>query len=327
MDGNPVRGAVEAFVNDGGLDVVTIDETAVDALAATLANEEMNVPTWDTLAIPDPAEVGVETVFDVLVIANSLNFQFDHYHTGETFTTTYDGATYTGAYGLFACFTRALAAGTPVTSPAYLATLDRSTVTHLLQGDPPMPRLPDRHRILCHIGTRLQRLDSDSLFEAVPGTPPYPAFDGGDGVVEWLVRTMPAAYNDRRTTAGRTLPFFKKAQLVVALLAGRLGRDHPDGVTGLETLTLFADYVIPAVLRHHDVLSYTSAVADRIDTGRVLPVGSRAEVEVRAATITAGERLLETLDDAVTPVHLDHYLWGTGRRDELAFHRTPTTSY
>jgi len=331
MDANPVRSAVTDLAAAQGFGPVTVDDRAVTAMATTIADEPLALPAWDTPAIPDPDAVGADTLLDLLVVANALNFQFDHYDTGETFATTYDGDRYTGAFGLFACFTRALEAGTPVTSPDYLATLDRETVAALLAGDPAMPRLPDRHRILRHVGERLQTLPGDGVADALSTTGPIRPFDGGDGLVEFLVRAFPAAYNDVRTVDGHTVPFYKKAQLAAALLAGHFDSTHRYGVADLSSLTLFADYVIPAVLRDVDVLSYTDALADRIDDGRVIPVGSPAEVGIRAATVAAGDRLVAAVNDrrteSVTAVHLDQYLWRSGRLEGSAFHRTPTTSY
>ncbi|MFB6105125.1 MAG: queuosine salvage family protein [Halobacteriaceae archaeon] len=330
MDANPVRRAVTDLASREGFGPVTIDDRAITALATTIAEEPLSLPAWETPAIPDADAVGADTLFDLLVVANALNFQFDHYDTGETFATTYDGDRYTGAFGLLACFTRALAAGTPVTSPSYLANLDREDVAVLLAGEPPMPRLPDRHRILRHVGTRLQALPGDGVYDALQTTGPVPTFDDGDGLVEFLVRAFPAAYNDVRTVDGHTVPFYKKAQLAAALLAGHFG-ETTHGVTDLGSLTLFADYVIPAVLRDAGVLTYAEDLADRVDDGRVLPVGSAAEVGIRAATVAAGDRLVEAVTDrrtdTVTAVHLDQYLWRSGRLEGVTFHRTPTTSY
>lgn len=330
MGPNPVRdGVIDAWGDRDG-EVVRIDDAALEAVAADVSEESLSLPDWGTAALPSSGSTTPETVVELLLVANTLNFQFDHYDTGATFQTTYADEEWTGAFGLFACFTRALAAGTPVTSGEYLASLDRGDVAALLDGDPAMPMLASRHRILRHVGERLEVLDADRLWDALPGSGPRPAF-GEHGVVPWLVETFPGAYNDVRLQGGRVVPFLKKAQLGAALLAGRFGPTSRYGVTGLGELTLFADYVIPAVFRSLDVLEYDPALADRVDAGRVVPEGSAAEFGVRAGTVVAGDDLLARVNDRrtdpVTAVHLDQYLWRQGRTEDLAFHRTPTTSY
>lgn len=330
MGGNPVRSVVTERWDDGDFEGVTIDSGALQALAEEISEASLALPSWDSSALPDGDRTDAETVAELLLVANTLNFQFDQYDTGATFQTTYAGEAWSGAFGLFACFTRALEAGTPVTDGAYLAGLDRADVAALFEGEPSMPMLSSRHRIMCHVGERIEALPGDRLWDAVPGTGPRSA-TGAEGLVPWLVSSFPMAYNDVRMHRGDAIPFYKKAQLGAALLAGRFGESSAYGVDGLEELTLFADYVIPSVLRSVGVLEYDSAVADRVDAGRVIPEGSAAEVGIRAATVIAGDRLLSRVNDrrdaAVTAVHLDQYLWRRGRDQDLVFHRTPTTSY
>jgi hypothetical protein len=58
---------------------------------------------------------------------------------------------------------------------------------------------------------------------------------------------------------------------------------------------MFADYVVPAVLRHWGILEYSSALAASVDGQSEIAAGSEEEVEIRACTITAVEQLRETL--------------------------------
>lgn len=58
---------------------------------------------------------------------------------------------------------------------------------------------------------------------------------------------------------------------------------------------MFADYVVPAVLRHWGILTCSQALANVVDSLQELLPGSEEEVEIRACTITAVERLREYL--------------------------------
>lgn len=330
MPENPVRTAATQAVADG-LQHVTIDDSGIDRTAASLAESDLSLPTWRHPALPDERDIGSETLLDYLLVANSLNFQF-HNRADDGVYTRHDGPdTFTGAFGMWASVTRALERGIPITEGSYLADLDRETVTDLFDGDPPIPFLEDRVRVLRHVGERLLDL-ADGRFHTVVGSDGViRPFDGGDGLVEWLGAAFPGAYGDERTLEGRRIPFLKKAQLGVALLAGRFNDGDRYDVVGLDSLTLFADYVVPAILRHRGVLQYDEALATRVDEGEPLPANSRMEVEVRAATVVAGDRLLERLADRyevqTTAVHLDHALWRSGRDASLSFHQTATTAY
>jgi hypothetical protein len=330
MSENPVRVAATDLVQ-AGLQHVTIDHRAVDRTAARMAEVDIALPEWRHPALPDEETVEPETVLDYLLVGNSLNFQFHRRGDRGVYTRRYDGETVRGAFAMWGSLTQALEAGQPVTDGAFLADLDRETVTELFAGDPEIPYLADRHRVLSHVGATLLDVAEGRFHRAVPTDEPIRPFDDGHGLVEWLAREFPQAYGDSRSLSGRRIPFLKKAQLAVALLAGRFANSDRYDVVGLDDLTLFADYVVPAILREYGVLEYDALLAPRIDEYEPIPENSRMEVEIRAATVVAGDRILETLarDYGIetTPVHLDYALWETGRDLDLALHKTATTAY
>lgn len=330
MPRNPVRGAATRAV-ESGLEYVHLDDRAIDRTAAALAEEDLALPDWRHPALPDERTVGPEIVLDYFLVANALNFQFHRWSDDRVYTTTVAGERFTGAFAMWGSVRKALESDTPVTTGRYLASLDAETVSELFAGDPPMPFLDDRLEVLRSLGRRLEET-ADGQFHRAPATEGrIRPFDGGGGLVEWLVRTFPTAYADTRRLDGRTIPFQKKAQLAVALIAGRFAEHDRYTVTGLEDLTLFADYVVPAILRAEGVLRYEDSLAARVDEGEPLPANGRMEVEVRAATIVAGDRLIDRLASAygveTTPVHLDHALWQRGRNMRLPLHHTATTDY
>jgi hypothetical protein len=100
--------------------------------------------------------------------------------------------------------------------------------------------------------------------------------------------------------------FYKRAQIAASDLA-RAGVAEFDD---LDRLTIFADNVVPHVLRCDGVLVYEAGLAARIDSGRLLAPGP-AEREIRAAAVHAGELLAARL--GVTSRDLDGLLWNRGR--------------
>lgn len=330
MHENPVRSAASSVV-DAGLQHVTIDDSAVGRTAATLADVDLTLPDWRHDTLPDQETVGPETVLDYLLVGNSLNFQFHRRGDRGVYTRRYDGETVRGAFAMWGSLTQALEAGQAVTDGAFLADLERETVADIFAGDPPIPYLDDRHRVLSHVGENLLEVADGRFHRAIRADEPIRPFDDGDGLVEWLAREFPEAYADHRTLDGRRVPLLKKAQLAVALLAGRFADSDRYDVVGLDELTLFADYVVPAILREYGVLEYDELLAPRVDEYEPIPENSRMEVEIRAATVVAGDRILETLAAdyglETTAVHLDYALWETGRDLDLALHKTATTAY
>src|SRR5262249_45047860 len=77
---------------------------------------------------------------------------------------------------------------------------------------------------------------------------------------------------------GLDVPLWKRAQLAPADL-------HHAGVAtfgDLDRLTIFADNLVPHVLRVDGVIRYDAELARRIDDEQLLEHGSREEVEIRA---------------------------------------------
>jgi hypothetical protein len=95
--------------------------------------------------------------------------------------------------------------------------------------------------------------------------------------------------------------------------------------TDLDRLTVFADNVLPHVLRCDGVLSYAPELAARIDAGEELAHGSREEIELRACAVHACEQLASAAD--IAPRTLDNWLWHRGLGLPGRPHCTRTTAY
>ena len=117
--------------------------------------------------------------------------------------------------------------------------------------------------------------------------------------------------------------FYKRAQIVSSDLTLA-------GVTELadvDRLTIFADNLVPHVLRVDGVLRYTPELAATIDAGELLPPGDQ-EREIRACAVVACEAIAADL--GVPPRVLDNWLWNRGQQPRykaIPRHRTRTTAY
>jgi hypothetical protein len=117
--------------------------------------------------------------------------------------------------------------------------------------------------------------------------------------------------------------FYKRAQIVPSDLALAGVAEFRD----LDRLTIFADNLVPHVLRVDGALRYHADLAARIDAEELLPQG-RAEREIRACAVHACEQLAERT--GVTPRVLDVRLWNRGQAPEykrIPRHRTRSVYY
>ena len=129
-----------------------------------------------------------------------------------------------------------------------------------------------------------------------------------------LVERLRAApyFEDRRRYFERDVPFYKRAQIAAADLHLAFDGEGPGRFDDLDRLTIFADNLVPHVLRVDGVLVLDHALADRIDRGELLLEGSAEEVELRAAAVDAVERLVALLPGS-TAADLDNLLWNRGQ--------------
>jgi len=125
---------------------------------------------------------------------------------------------------------------------------------------------------------------------------------------------------------GKLVPFFKRAQILAADLVRAGVADFPD----LHRLTLFADNLVPHVLRLDGILRFDPILVERIERGDPLEHGSPEEVEIRACALQAVELLAAAHPGGPSPYQLDLVLWARGQQPHYKAnprHRSRCTAY
>ncbi len=140
-------------------------------------------------------------------------------------------------------------------------------------------------------------------------------------------------FNDVADYQGLQVPFYKRAQLTAADLALAFDGRGPGAFHDLDRLTIFADNLVPHVLRVDGILHYEEDLLAHIHREELVPAGSLQEIEIRACALHAVELLVKELRAVgrdVTAMGLDYVLWnrGQGRTyKSLPRHRTRTVYY
>jgi len=147
------------------------------------------------------------------------------------------------------------------------------------------------------------------------------------GSAERLAETLATwpTWHDVSSYDGERVPFFKRAQIAAADLA-LAGIAPADDVA---RLTLFADNLVPHVLRLDGVLEFDERLVGHIDEGVLLEHGSPEEVEIRACALHAVELLVAAHGDT-TATAVDNALWQRGglpRYKAQPRHRARTSAY
>jgi hypothetical protein len=121
------------------------------------------------------------------------------------------------------------------------------------------------------------------------------------------------------------VPFLKRAQIAAADLA----RAGVAAFRDLDCLTMFADNLVPHVLRLDGLLTYEPALLERIERGELIEHGSPEEVEIRACALHTVAQLAAERPGALE-AEIDYLLWHRGqepRYKEHPRHRSRCTAY
>ena len=173
------------------------------------------------------------------------------------------------------------------------------------------------------LGANVQRLYGRSFAALV---------DAAEGSAVRLVETLGQwrSFADVSSYDGRPVPFLKRAQIAAADL-------HRAGVVqfnDLARLTMFADNLVPHVLRLDGILWFDPELVARIERGELIEHGSPEEVEIRACAVHAVELLSAAAPatDATRPsaAQIDEILWNRGQTPSykaVPRHRSRSTAY
>lgn len=198
-------------------------------------------------------------------------------------------------------------------TPAELQTLTPADIAHTLSQDPSHDLMKLFAASLNDLGRRVEAVGG---FSDVIG-----------GSAEALVERLATwdCFADTSTYDGLTIPFLKRAQITAA----DLDRTGVAGFDDLGRLTIFADNLVPHVLRLDGILEFDPRLVERIDREELIEHGSPEEVEIRACALHAVE-LLVAERPGTTAAETDQFLWlrgGEPRYKARPRHRSRTTAY
>jgi putative queuosine salvage protein len=135
-----------------------------------------------------------------------------------------------------------------------------------------------------------------------------------------------SSFADTSRYGSLEIPFLKRAQIAAADLA-RAGVVH---FADLDRLTMFADNLVPHVLRLDGVLRLDPSLVARIERGERIVHGSPEEVEIRACALHAVELIATAHPGAITAAEVDECLWNRGQQPRykaVPRHRSRCTAY
>jgi hypothetical protein len=301
---------------------VHINRGALEALAPGLARSASETPTWNRrYHFVD----GTERTANWLLALDALNFSF---WGDPRWTVDYEGERLDGYWALAAALTRAVEEGFPIDDARFLEELSQKDAEHIFRGEGTLPLFDRRIENLQEVGRVLNDRWGGQYSRLIQAS----GYDA-PRLVQMTVDSFPSFY-DVADFSGRPVRFFKRAQLLAADLFGAFGGQSWGALHNLDQLTVFADYKLPQILRRLGILEYDRSLAEKVDHRFLLPAGSHEEIEIRAATVWAGEYMRQAMQSSVgadVPAYqIDWFLWNESQRlgsGSQPYHLTRTIYY
>ncbi|MBV9310176.1 MAG: hypothetical protein JOZ73_05060 [Solirubrobacterales bacterium] len=183
---------------------------------------------------------------------------------------------------------------------------------------------PD-HELMALFASSLRDLGGN--LEAGYGSSFTSLLDSAEGSAVALATTL-AAWESFADTSGYDeleIPFLKRAQILAADVA-RAGVGRFDD---LGALTMFADNLVPHVLRIDRVLTFAPELKSRVENRKLLEHNSREEIEIRACAVNAVEQIIAARPQT-NAMDVDAILWRRGQEPRYKAsprHRSRCTAY
>jgi hypothetical protein len=270
----------------------------------------------------------VEEVAQWILLLDCLNFCFWHETADEPrWSVDYLGQTWRRYGALAASLHRSISSDRSWLDVGRWADATSSDVEALFAGGGRIPLFDERVRIIRETGqVTCERFGGQAI-----GLVESAGFHAGE-IAAALADAYPS-FHDVVQYRGRAVAILKRAQIFSIDLAHAWQAIGGPAVTHLESLTAFADYRVPQALRHLGILTLDDGLAARIENREVVPAGSEAEVELRACTIAAVERMVRTVGEhhgiEIPAWQMDEYLWERSHDSTVAVehHFTRTFFY
>jgi hypothetical protein len=217
-----------------------------------------------------------------------------------------------------------------------LATIGADELASWFPSELPLPQIDERVIRLREVGQALQE-----NFDGLASNMVKKANGSAIKLVTLILQYFPG-FRDTSVYNGRLVHLYKRAQILVGdVWAAYNRRTSPINDNDvyyfydIDQLTMFADYRVPQILRAMNIMKYNKNLESTIDNNIIIPFGSPEEVEIRACTVIAVDKLQQALLKrglSLLVIEVDWLLWQRGEAENDAgtlkpHHKTSTIFY
>lgn len=258
-----------------------------------------------------------EQMINFLLLYNSMNFS---YFGDPKWSIEYNGEIYDGALGLIAAFARSFESSFNMIDFNYIKDLSYDDFKNFINGNIEIPMIEKRYeniittsKVVCkkmkgNFAKYIRNVKNDTkLFE--------------------IVINNFKSFEDVSTYNGKTIHFYKRAQLLVSDILHYISKYNNNVV--YSNIIGAADYKIPQVLRYKKIIKYDESLERLVDNCIAIKKNSTYEVEIRAVTLYVINYISKRLIKYPS-FEINDAIWLESQSmpsNVKPYHRTRTTAY
>lgn len=304
------------YVVDNSKYVDINEEKIKDIIPLIKENENTS---WLDSSFLDINKYTKEQVILYMLLCESLNFCY--WDSSVKWKIEYNNEWYSGSFGLFYAVSKAIKNGHNLLDIDYLDRITLEELDSIFYGTTRIPLLNERFEILKELVKEIKEHNLLELFNV----------KNDIELLNAIVNNF-NNFKDISMYKEKQIYFYKRATLLVGDLITNV--DYiKENVKNDDNMFACADYKIPQVLRHFEILKYKDELANIIDNKIELEHDSEMEIEIRANMIYAIELIKNELHNIgidLNSVQIDNSLWLLSKNKEYKdkpHHLTKTIYY
>ncbi len=292
---------------------------AIEAFATSQTKSSLAVPAWEKRY----HFVGndEDTVAYLLVLA-AMNFGACQ---PEAWRFEYRGETLAGYFAVSSALKVAMENGQRLGCTKFLQQMSEPKLRAIFLGTGELPFFARRIEMLRELGSVLEAKFGGKAMGLIDA-----AGQSAERLLSLVANELPS-FSDTAIYQNRNVALYKRAQIFIGDLYGSFGGEGCGRFADIQKITAFADDSLPFILRKLGFLRYAESLAQKVD-GRVeVGSGTSEEIEIRAGSIVAVERVRRALADRGiirNSVQLDWIFWNLSYEGSAGErHLTYSTAY
>ncbi len=193
---------------------------------------------------------------------------------------------------------------------------------NLLKGNVDIPLLKERYEIVKRIATIVNRKMNGNFYD-------YIKDKKCDKDIFKVILDNFTNFEDTRTYQGKTIYFYKLAQLLTSDIL-HVVENKEQVQVDYSNLLGCADYKIPQVMQGFGILEYDSELFSILESKSEIEENSPFEVKIRASMIIVINYIHEQINKSIDRIDINNFIWGKGQdktKDYRPYHLTRTISY